>query len=169
VQALMNLFAKTMAAELDELSKEGVRIRVIGDVGLFPLATRQVFINAQAETARNQGMTLVVALNYGGRQEILKAAQSLARQAVAGGLSTAEIEAMTIEQFAAELDTVGIPDPDLLIRTSGEFRISNFMLYQLAYSEIYISPVLWPDFDRYELLRALLDYQGRRRRFGGVS
>ena len=169
VQALMRLFAQTMAAELDGLDAEGVRVRTIGDLSLLPPATRRVFIKAEQKTVANTGMTLIVAVNYGSRLEIVKAAQELARQASDGRIGTAEIEALTAEDFARLLETDGIPDPDLLIRTSGEFRLSNFLLFQLAYSELYVSPVLWPDFDRYELLRALLAYQGRSRRFGAVK
>ena len=168
VSALMQLFAKTMAAELEPLYAEAVRIRVIGDMSPLPQATRRVFEKAQEKTRDNLGMSLVIAVNYGGRQEILAAARKLASQAADGRLSAEQAANISLEQLAAELDTADIPDPDLLIRTSGEFRISNFLLYQLAYTEMYFSPVLWPDFDRYELLRALLDYQGRSRRFGGV-
>ena len=166
VQALMRLFARTLAVELEPLHEEGVRIQTIGDLSTLPTATRQVFDQAQAKTVMNTGMTLIIAVNYGGRQEILAAAQSMARAALAGQISPTEIEDLTTEGFANWLATASIPDPDLLIRTSGEFRISNFLLYQLAYSEFYISQVLWPDFDRYELLRALIAYQNRQRRFG---
>jgi undecaprenyl diphosphate synthase len=169
VTALMSLFAKTMAAELEPMSDEGVRILVIGDMSPLPESTRRVFQRAIQATSENQGMTLVVALNYGGRQDILRAAQELAHQAAAGTVSAAEIDQLTVEDFAAHLDTAAIPDPDLLIRTSGEYRLSNFMLYQSAYSEMYFCPGYWPDFDRYELLRALLAYQNRNRRFGTLG
>ena len=169
VQGLMALFAQTMAAELAALIEEDVRIRVIGDMGLLPQVTRRIFSEAVQRTQENQGMTLIIAVNYGGRQEIVRAAQKMARLAAGGELSAAEIESLTVEQFAEWLDTADFPDPDLLIRASGEYRLSNFLLYQLAYSEMYFSPLYWPDFDRYELLRALLAFQNRNRRFGGVA
>ena len=169
VTALMSLFAKTMAAELKPMSDEGVRIQVIGDISPLPESTRRVFLQAIQTTRDNQGMTLVVALNYGGRQDILRAAQELAHQAATGAINATEIDQLTVEDFAARLDTAAIPDPDLLIRTSGEYRLSNFMLYQSAYAEMYFCPGYWPDFDRYELLRALLAYQKRNRRFGTLD
>ena len=166
VSALMRLFAQTMLAELDALHEKGVRVRVIGDMLSLPQATRSAFQQAVDKTQANPGMSLVIAVNYGGRQELLRAVRSLVGQAAAGQLDAAEAEALGYERLESELFTYDIPDPDLLIRTSGEYRISNFLLYQLAYSELYFSDVFWPDFDRYELLRALIAYQGRRRRFG---
>jgi len=168
VKTLMTLFANTMAAELEGLSKEQVRIRVIGDMSALPDKTRTTFENAVVSTQHNTGMTLVIAVNYGGRLEIVNAARTIAQRAAAGQLTAAELEALSPEGFADFLDTANIPDPELVIRTSGEYRVSNFLLYQIAYSEFYITPVLWPDFDKYELLRAILAYQKRDRRFGGV-
>lgn len=169
VMGLMNLFAKTMLAEVDGLHEEGVRVMTIGDESGLPAKTRAAFAEAWEKTRANAGMTLVIAVNYGGRQEILDAVNALmaedrARAAV-GGASFQVDEGL----FASHLYTSTMPDPDLVIRTSGEVRISNFLLWQIAYSEIYCTDVLWPDFDRYEFLRALLDYQGRNRRFGGVK
>jgi undecaprenyl diphosphate synthase len=168
VMTLMDLFAKTMAAEIDGMHEEQVRIRVIGDMTPLPPKTRQTFEDAIVKTRDNAGMTLIIAVNYGSRQEITEAAQAIARQAAAGQLDAAAIDALTPADFAGYLQTADFPDPDLLIRTSGELRLSNFLLYQLAYSELYITDVLWPDFDKYELLRAILAYQKRNRRFGGV-
>ncbi|MDR2714988.1 MAG: isoprenyl transferase [Coriobacteriales bacterium] len=168
VKALMTLFAKTMAAELEGMHEENVRIRTIGDLSELPAKTRETFERAQKQTANNTGMTLIIAVNYGSRVEIVEAARSLAHEALAGNLDEAALAAFDEEAFAERLDTAGIPDPDLLIRTSGEYRISNFLLYQIAYSELYVTETLWPDFDRYELLCALLSYQQRNRRFGGV-
>lgn len=168
VRTLMTLFANTMAAELEGMHKENVRVRTIGDLSPLPEKTRTTFENAVLRTENNTGMTLIIAVNYGSRVEIVSAAQTIARMALAGELDAAAIDAMTLENFGDYLDTAGIPDPDLLIRTSGEYRISNFLLYQVAYSEIYITPTLWPDFDKYELLRALIAFQQRKRRFGGV-
>jgi undecaprenyl diphosphate synthase len=164
----MDLFASTMAAELDALHAEQVRVRMIGDLSTLPAKTRTTFESAVERTKANTGMTLVIAVNYGSRREIVSAVQTIARSALAGGLDSSAIEALTPETFAEYLDTAGIPDPDLLIRTSGEHRLSNFLLFQIAYSELYLTPVLWPDFDAHELLRAVLAFQERKRRFGGV-
>lgn len=169
VKGLMELFANTMAAELDGMHEEDVRIKIIGDMSLLPRRTRETFENAVDKTHDNQGMTLIIAVNYGSRIEIVDAVKAIAKQAAAGTLSAEEIDALNEQTFASYLQTEGIPDPDLLIRTSGEYRLSNFLLYQIAYSELYITSVLWPDFDRFELYRAVLDYQQRERRFGGVN
>ncbi len=169
VTGLMDLFAKTMLAEVDGLHEENVRVTTIGRTEALPPKTRAAFAEAWEKTRGNTGMTLVVAVNYGGRTEIIDAVNELVGEAAArgaGGLDAMEVDE---DLISSHLDTAGIPDPDLIIRTSGEMRISNFLLWQMAYSEFYCSEVLWPDFDRYELLRALLDYQGRNRRFGGVS
>lgn len=166
VKGLMSLFAETMSAELRGLLSEGVRIKLLGRVEDLPLATRTVFSKAQAASASNTGMTLAIAVNYGSRMEIADAARALARDAATGKIDPASIDE---DAFASRLYTADMPDPDLLIRTSGELRLSNFLLWQLAYSEFYVTDVLWPDFDRYELLRALLSYQQRNRRFGKVS
>ncbi|MDR3036793.1 MAG: isoprenyl transferase [Coriobacteriales bacterium] len=168
VKTLMALFARTMAAELEGMHAKGVRVRTIGELAALPSTTRQTFEDAVERTKDNDGMTLVIAVNYGARQEILQAARAIAKRAASGELSPADVDALDSEDFGAYLDTAGIPDPDLLIRTSGECRLSNFLLFQIAYSELYITNTLWPDFDRAELLRAILDYQRRERRFGGV-
>ncbi len=164
VEGLMELFAKTMLAEVDGLHEEHVRVRTIGDMSRLPAETRGAFEEAWEKTRGNDGMTLVVAVNYGSRQEILQAIKSIADEAAAAG----EVPAIDEELFARRLNTADIPDPELLIRTSGEMRVSNFLLWQLAYTEFYCTDVLWPDFDRYEFLRALLAYQSRDRRFGAV-
>ena len=164
VEGLMNLFAKTMLAEVDGLHEEHVRVMTIGDISRLPKETRDAFDDAWNKTKDNDGMTLLVAVNYGSRQEILHAVQQIIDEARETGVVPQIDEAL----FERGLYTAGIPDPELLIRTSGEMRISNFLLWQLAYTEIYVTDVLWPDFNRYEFLRALLDYQGRDRRFGAV-
>ena len=169
VKGLMELFASTMAVELDGMHEEGVRIRVIGDMSQLPRRTRETFQNGIEKTKDNKGMTLIIAVNYGSRLEIVQAAQEIARQALQGEQTAEQLEALDENAFARYLQTADIPDPDLLIRTSGEYRLSNFLLYQTAYSEIYITPVLWPDFDRFELYRALIEYQSRSRRFGAVG
>ena len=168
VDGLMNLFAKTMLAEVDGLDEENVRVMTIGDLSILPVATRDAFAEAWEQTRSNTGMTLVVAVNYGSRQEILHAAQEYAAYAMEHAGLTGELPAPTEELFERGLYTAGIPDPELLIRTSGEMRISNFLLWQIAYTEFVSTLVLWPDFDRYEFLRALLEYQSRNRRFGAV-
>ena len=170
VVGLMDLFAKTMLAEVDGLDEENVRVRTIGDLSPLPAETREAFEEAWEQTRDNTGMTLVVAVNYGARQEILHAVDALRRQAaLAASEGAGELSELTEEMLERELFTAGIPDPDLVIRTSGELRISNFLLWQIAYSEFYCTDVLWPDFNRYDLLRALLDFQGRDRRFGAVK
>ncbi|MBQ9041203.1 MAG: isoprenyl transferase [Eggerthellaceae bacterium] len=164
VEGLMELFAKTMLAEVDGLHEEHVRVKTIGDMSRLPADTREAFEEAWEKTRNNDGMTLVVAVNYGSRQEILHAVERIASQAASDGA----VPAITEEAFERGLYTADIPDPELLIRTSGEMRVSNFLLWQLAYTEFYCTDVLWPDFDRYEFLRALLSYQQRDRRFGAV-
>ena len=168
VTGLMNLFATTMLAEVDGLHEEHVRVMTIGRMDALPKRTREAFAKAWEKTKDNDGMTLVVAVNYGGRMEMLDAVASYVDE-VRGALAEGRaVEPLSEEAFAGHLYTTGIPDPDLLIRTSGEMRVSNFLLWQIAYAEFYCTDVLWPDFDRYEFLRALLDYQGRDRRFGAV-
>lgn len=168
VVGLMNLFAKTMLAEVDELHEEGVRVMTIGDLSPLPAETREAFQAAWEQTRHNQGMTLVVAVNYGGRAEIVQAVNDFMREAAAVAAAGGEPPVLTEELLARHLATAGIPDPEMLIRTSGEQRLSNFLLWQVAYAELVCSDVLWPDFDRYEFLRCLLDYQGRDRRFGAL-
>ena len=165
VVGLMDLFAKTMLAEVDGLHAEGVRVRTIGDLSPLPAETREAFDAAWEKTRDNEGMTLVVAVNYGGRQEILRAAAACMREAALMAEETGEVLEPTEEMLERGLYTCGMPDPDLVIRTSGEMRVSNFLLWQIAYSEFVVTDVLWPDFDRYEFLRCLLAYQGRNRRF----
>lgn len=170
VVGLMGLFAKTMLAEVDGLHEENVRVRTIGDLSALPAETREAFEEAWLKTRGNTGMTLVVAVNYGSRQEILHAAEACVRRVLAtaaeGGDPTAPL---TEAEFAEGLYTAGIPDPEVVIRTSGEMRLSNYLLWQVAYSEFVATDVLWPDFDRYEFLRCLLEFQSRDRRFGAVK
>lgn len=169
VDGLMELFAKTMLAEVDELHEEHVRVKTIGDLSILPDETREAFELAWQKTKNNDGMTLVVAVNYGSRQEILHSVNNCVQHAVLQAKENGCVEDITSEMFEQGLYTAGIPDPELLIRTSGEMRVSNFLLWQIAYTEFVVTDVLWPDFDRYELLRCILDYQGRDRRFGAVS
>lgn len=167
VDGLMELFAQTMLAEVDALDEEGVRVMTIGDMTALPDATRQAFEEAWERTRGNDGMTLVVAVNYGSRNEIVRATRLLAQEASSGG-SAFDLDGIDESTFAQKLYTADVPDPELIIRTSGEMRLSNFLLWQAAYAELICTDVLWPDFDRYELLRCLLEYQDRDRRFGGL-
>ncbi|HIS39977.1 MAG TPA: isoprenyl transferase [Candidatus Aphodovivens avistercoris] len=170
VVGLMDLFAKTMLAEVDGLDEENVRVRTIGDLSPLPAETRQAFEDAWQQTRDNTGMTLVVAVNYGARQELVQAVRSCVGQALQAQAEGRDpLSAIDEQAIARSLYTADIPDPDLVIRTSGEMRISNFLLWQIAYSEFYCTDVLWPDFNRYDFLRALLDFQGRDRRFGAVK
>jgi undecaprenyl diphosphate synthase len=166
VSFLMALFERVLARELQTLEQEQVRIRFLGDLEPLPAGLQRLIADATARTAANTGIHFNVCTNYGGRAELVRAARRLAERCAAGALDPTAIDEQT---FAAELHTAGEPDPDLLIRTSGERRISNFLLWQLAYAEIHITDVLWPDFDEAALMGALLDYQGRQRRFGGVK
>jgi undecaprenyl diphosphate synthase len=166
VSFLMTLFERVLARELEGLEREQVRIRFLGDLEPLPPGLRELIANATARTAANSGIHFNVCTNYGGRAELVHAARRLAEQAARGELDPARIDE---ELFAAQLHTAGEQDPDLLIRTSGEQRISNFLLWQLAYAELHITDVLWPDFNEAALTTALLDYQNRQRRFGGVA
>lgn len=166
VHGLMSLFVEVLERELTNLQRMNVRVLVIGKMSELPDATRASFDNCVAQTAANSGLTLVVALNYGARQDIVSAARTLAEEALAGTLDPAAIDDKV---FAGRLATAGIPDPDLLVRTSGEMRISNFLLWEIAYAELWVTPTLWPDFNRYDLLKAAVEYQKRERRFGGAS
>lgn len=168
VGALMGLLLEYFTKELDELHREGVCIRILGDIEDMPkgLERQQAALYAAMEkTKENKGLKLNIALNYGGQQEIVRAAKKLAQMAAAGEIDPDKIDA---QAFAAQLYTAGLPDVDFMIRTSGEMRLSNFLLYQMAYAEFYQTDVLWPDFDRAAYEEALAAYQKRNRRFGGV-
>lgn len=160
VTGLMDLFAKSILAEMDELHANNVRVKILGDISVLPKKTKEAFEAGVKLMEHNTGMTLLPAVNYGSRDEILKAVVKYSKQSHG--------ETPTAEEFSKFLYTANIPDPELVIRTSGEFRVSNFLLWQIAYSEFYITNTLWPDFDRYEFLKALISYQKRNRRFGGV-
>lgn len=166
VTALMTLLARTTIDELDDLMKNDVRLIVTGRLQGLPRLRRKVLEEAIYRTRRNKGLILNLALNYGGRTEILDAVRGVASAVRSGRLEVADIDE---ELFAGFLYTDGIPDPDLLIRTSGEQRISNFLLWQTSYTELCIIDTLWPDFGRNELFHAIADYQRRERRFGKVS
>lgn len=165
VDLLMHLFATTLVKELPLFHQENVRLKFLGDLEALPKKTYDVFKQGLDETADHTGMTFALAVNYGSRAEIVRAARQLAEQAAAGTLDPAAIDQ---DLFAQHLYTGELPDPELLIRTSGELRLSNYLLWQLAYTEFYVTDILWPDFDRWEFLRAVRAFQGRNRRFGGV-
>ena len=165
VDMLMHLFATTLVNELPLFVQENVRLVFLGDLEALPRETREVFEEGLAKTASHTGMVLALAVNYGSRAEIARACRLVAADVAAGVLDPGSVDESAV---AGRLYTAGLPDPELLIRTSGELRLSNFLLWQLAYAEFYVTPVLWPDFDRWELLRAIASFQGRERRFGGV-
>lgn len=166
VSALMGLLLRTIRKEIDELMENNVRLQVIGDLDDLPRDPRRGMVEAMDRTAENTGLCLNLALSYGGRKEILEAIRKMYKDIAAGKHDAEDINEQLFSQY---LFTAGQPDPDLLIRTSGEARISNFLLWQLAYTELYITPVYWPDFRRSELYKAILDFQNRERRFGKVS
>jgi undecaprenyl diphosphate synthase len=166
VRALMTLLKKYIRQETARMMRKNIRYNVIGNRSDLPDDVNQTLDEAIQKTAANTGMVLTLALSYGGRQELSMAATRLAREVLAGRLSPDEI---TMDVFGRYLDTGGLPDPDLLIRTSGEMRISNFLLWQLAYTELYFTDINWPDFTINEFHKALADYQSRERRFGKTS
>ncbi|WP_008312197.1 isoprenyl transferase [Leptolyngbya sp. PCC 6406] len=163
---LMTLFERVLRQELTDMMAENVRIQFVGNLAGLPASLQTEIDRAVEQTRQNRGIRFTVATNYGGRQEILQACRAIATQVQAGVLQPEDIDE---NLFGRHLYTADLQDPDLLIRTSGEMRISNFLLWQLAYAEIYVTDTLWPDFDEGEFHRALQTYQGRDRRFGKVS
>jgi len=166
VKALMGLLLLTIRREIKDLNKNNVRLTTIGNMGDLPDEARKGMEEGLKITENNSGLNLILALSYGGRQEILKMVQSIARKAINGEI---EPEKLSEGDIVNELDTAKIPDPDLLIRTGGDQRISNFLLWQIAYSEIYVTDTYWPEFKEKELLDAVADFQDRERRFGRIS
>jgi undecaprenyl diphosphate synthase len=166
VDALMRMLRRYLRLELDEIDRQDIKFQTIGRIGALPDTVRKEIERATERTARNKGMVLSVALNYGGRAEIVDAARAAIRRLLDEGTRPDEI---TEERIANELYTRNLPELDLLIRTSGELRISNFLLWQIAYAEIYVTDTLWPDFRRVQMLEAVVDYQRRDRRFGGLK
>lgn len=165
VDFLLVLFERLLRSELAEMKSEGVRLQFLGDWSPLPPTLKREMERAATDTADNEAVLFNVALNYGSRGEITRACRQIAEQVASGKLAPEDISDRHLVQ---SLDTAGLPDPDLLIRTSGEMRLSNFLLWQLAYAEIYFTQTLWPDFDRQEFHRALFSYQNRQRRFGKV-
>ena len=166
VSALMSLLEEYIARETDELVKHGVRVHVLGDLERLTPPAAKAVERVERETAHNDTLRLNLFISYGARAELVQAAKRIAEEVAAGTLAPEQGDEAAV---TARLYTVGCPDPDLLIRTSGEARISNFLLWQIAYTELVVSPVLWPDFSRRELYEAIVDYQSRDRRFGRVT
>jgi undecaprenyl diphosphate synthase len=166
IDALMRLLVKSIHNEMKTLMENNIRLKTIGNFGALPVKSQQELSKAINKTSGNTGLTLVLALSYSSRWEILEATRGIARRVASRELIPEEIE---LSVFTSHLSTHGIPDPELLIRTSGEYRISNFLLWQIAYTELYFTPTLWPDFTKDEFYRAILDYQHRERRFGLTS
>src|SRR5688500_14326807 len=166
VVGLMELLVKTIRGEVDSLNKNNIRLHVIGDINMLPQYAQKELSEALEITSKNTGLNLVMALSYSGRWELLNAVKNIAWEVKNGKLDVEEIDQDTLQRH---LCTSGFPDPELMIRTSGEYRISNFLLYQLAYAELYFTNVRWPDFRKANLYEALLDFQARERRFGKTS
>jgi len=161
----MTLLKEYLRKELQNLIDNDIRFRVVGRMNELDPSVQKELVRGLAGTASCRGMTFNIALNYGGRTEIVDACRSLAHDVAAGRLTPEQIDEETL---GSRLGTAGIPDPDLLIRTSGEMRVSNFLLWQIAYAEIWVTPTLWPDFRKKNLYEAILDFQKRERRYGGV-
>ncbi|NJM93703.1 MAG: isoprenyl transferase [Cytophagales bacterium] len=166
VQALMELLVSTIRSETETLMKNNIRLESIGDIGQLPERCQRELAEAKKITKANTRLTLLLALNYSGKWDIKNAIQGICHDLGQGLIKTDSLSDEMVENY---LSTAGIPDPELLIRTSGEMRISNFFLWQLAYSELYITEVLWPDFRKENLYQAIISYQSRERRFGKVS
>jgi undecaprenyl diphosphate synthase len=166
VTGLMTLFVDTIAKEVPDLHKNNIKLHFIGNLEMLPNEAKEALFNATNLTAQNTGLNLIIALSYSSRWELVEAAKSLALQVSKGSLALNDI---TDTVFAENLTTKGFPDPELMIRTSGECRISNFLLYQLAYAELYFTDTRWPAFRKEDLIKALLEYQSRERRFGKTS
>jgi undecaprenyl diphosphate synthase len=166
VDGLMALLRKYLASELGKMMRHGIRLVAVGSLRKLPPAVRQALRASIAATRNNTGMTVILAVSYGGREDIAQAARAIARRVKRGELAPDEISEATVSEH---LGTRGVPDPDLLIRTSGELRISNFFLWQLAYTEMYVTDTLWPDFREREYFQALAFFQQRQRRFGRTA
>jgi len=166
VEMLWRLLRTYLRLELPEMMRQQIRMNAIGRLDALPPQVHSELLDVLAETSGNRGLQVNLAINYGGRAELVDAVKALVEKAVRGQVTAESIDEAAI---SANLYTAGIPDPDLLIRTSGEMRVSNFLLWQIAYAELYVTETLWPDFTRADLLRAILDYQKRDRRFGGLG
>jgi len=165
VDGLMELLVNTLQKEIHTLLENDVKLKIIGEISSLPKVCQMNLLEAMETTKNNTGLTLLLALSYSGRVEIAKAAKKIAQQVKDGLIEPAQVNEELVEK---NLETYGIPDPELLIRTSGEMRVSNFLLWQIAYTELYITPKLWPDFRKEDLFEAICSYQKRERRFGKV-
>lgn len=166
VNGLMELLIQTIRKEVPVLNKNNIRLSVIGDLSMLPVEAQNEMNEALLETAKNTGLNLVLALSYSSRWELESAVQKIARDVQAGVLQASDVNHTVLERY---LTTAGIPDPELMIRTGGEHRVSNFLLYQLAYTELYFTDIKWPDFNKEKLFESLCDFQNRERRFGKTS
>ena len=166
VSALMGLLVETIRKEISTLNENNIRLKAIGDITKLPVKSQKALTEGIANTSSNTGMTLVLALNYSSRQEITNAAKCISRDVQSGKLTVTEIDDKLFSEY---LETKDIPDPELLIRTSGEKRISNYLLWQIAYTELYFTETFWPDFKKQNLYQAIIDFQQRERRFGKTS
>ena len=166
VNALMSLLVNAIVHETDNLNEKNVKMLSIGDIASLPSDVQLKLAEAVQSTSQNTGLNLILALSYSGRWEILEAVKKIVRKTQNGEITENQINEC---EFESHLSTTGIPDPELLIRTSGEYRISNFLLWQIAYSEFYFTPILWPDFRKEDLFEAIVDFQRRERRFGKTS
>jgi len=166
VTGLMSLFVDTLSKEVPSLHKNNIRLHFIGNLALLPDDAKVALEQATLTTSKNTGLELIIALSYSSRWELIQAIKNIAEKVQLGALTLADIKEATLE---AALSTSAFPDPELMIRTSGEYRISNFLLYQLAYAELYFTETRWPDFGKKDLIEALLDFQCRERRFGKTS
>jgi undecaprenyl diphosphate synthase len=166
IAALMNLLVQSIYNEIDELNNKGVKLETIGDVEILPKSCQNALIDAKKKTKDNQKITLILALSYSSRREISHAIQKMTKEVVDGNLKS---EAINEDLISSYLSTANYPDPELLIRTSGENRVSNFLMWQLAYTELYFTKILWPDFKKKNFYKAIFDYQKRERRFGKTS
>lgn len=163
VNGLMNLLVSFLKKEIEQLHKNNVKIAILGDISELPEKPRVAVVKAIEKTSKNTGLTCSIALNYGSRDEILRATKEVAKAVLNGDIDLDDIDS---DLFESKLYTSGMPDPDLMIRTSGELRLSNYLLWQLAYTEFYFTDAFWPDFNKEEYIKALTEYQGRKRRYG---
>lgn len=166
VSLLMELFMVTLGCEISKLDRNNIRLRFIGDRSLFPEKLQEKMAEGERKTQNNTALTLVIAVNYGGRWDMCQAFQQVAAKIAAGELAVESVTSQLVNQY---LTTADLPEPDLFIRTGGEQRISNFLLWQLAYTELYFTPTLWPDFDQHSLIEAIKSFKIRERRFGYTS
>ena len=166
VAALMDLLVKAIYDEVEELNEKGVRLETIGNTSILPLSCREALTKAKERTKNNDKITLILALSYSSRWEIAQAVKTMAEESISGKL---DVETINEDLISSYLSTSNFPDPELLIRTSGENRVSNFLMWQLAYTELYFTETLWPDFKKEHFFKAIKDYQDRERRFGKTS